>query len=68
MAAKRLHSAVYVGLKTHLAVLIIGRSKVRVLPGPPFFTIEINLLRDFYAWIHGLLVGGSEVAIFRAHD
>ncbi|MFV1977022.1 MAG: hypothetical protein ACC651_14865, partial [Candidatus Scalindua sp.] len=41
---------------------IIGRSKVRVLPGPPFISIQFIRLRDFYTWTHGLLVGGSKLA------
>ncbi len=35
-------------------LLIIGRSKVRVLPGPPFISFRFIRLRDFYAWTHGL--------------
>ena len=45
MTVKYLHRAVYAGLTTRPPGLIIGRSKVRVLPGPPFIFLRIRYKR-----------------------
>ena len=64
---KCLHIAVSVGFRTRSSGLIIGRSKVRVLPGPPFISFEFIRLRKFHPWTHGLLVGGSVIWPFWNH-